>query len=89
MTRWPLALVALLLACSPPSEADKEAAPAARPGAPAPKPAHQPAAPGKSKRTLQAGGYYQYVDEAGYTAGFLFPGTIFEVSKYTCAVHCV
>src|SRR6266850_4406452 len=73
MTRWALALIPLLLACSPPSEGDGAAGSAApaergRPAGPrAPKPARQPAAPGKTKRTLEAGGsYYQYVDESGH-----------------------
>lgn len=71
MTRWALALIPLLLACSPPSEGDGAPGPAApaesgaRPRAP--KPAREPAAPRKTKQTLQAeGSYYQYVDESGH-----------------------
>ncbi len=74
MTRWALALVPLLLACSPPSGSDRADDPAtptergARPVEPAArKPTRQPAAPRKGKQTLEAGAsYYQYVDESGH-----------------------
>jgi glutaredoxin len=75
MTRWALPLLALLLACSPPSEGDgagdrsPPTEPQARPVAPrAPKPAREPtAAPRKAKQTLEAeSGGYRYVDESGH-----------------------
>lgn len=73
MTRWTLALIPLLLACAPPSDADRadeQVAPAdggaSRAVPVTPKPARQPSAPRKSKQMLEAGGaYYQYVDESG------------------------
>ena len=73
MSRRSLALLAVLaplLACSPPSR-DGAVVPARSPGSPAPvtpKPAREraPARPKSDQQTLQAdGGYYQYVDESG------------------------
>jgi glutaredoxin len=65
-----LAVLAPLLACSPPSREDP-IVPARSPGASAPvtpKPGRErvPAAPKRGQDTLRAdGGYYQYVDESG------------------------
>jgi glutaredoxin len=73
MTRRSLALLAVLaplLACSPPSQ-DDAVVPVRSPGRErpvTPKPAREraPAAPQRDKGTLKAdGGYYQYVDESG------------------------
>jgi glutaredoxin len=65
-----LALLAPLLACSPPSQ-DDGVVPARGPersAPPTPKPAREraPASPRRAEETLKAdGGYYQYVDESG------------------------
>jgi len=72
MTRWALASVALLLACSPPTDGGGDAKPASPVERssdsqhPAARPARKPAAPSKAKSSLEAGAsYYQYVDESG------------------------